>query len=206
MEEQEQKQEAAPLQPRVLFYDKTLHLIEFPPQARNIRFNLNGRHEKRYLSFPYVQMGRFDPSGGKETQVSLHVSFSNKPMTSMSDDVYLPMLPNCWSPSLQVCIYPNNSTFQHFAELFFGAWFTSTEKYLGWNNLSKAKFVDIDGIEQTLGPDGCKDTAYKFWEQHTKKDPNFALRVDWPYKESWLNVKPGIEIRDFATFRSNKHK
>lgn len=190
--------------PRVLHYDKTLHLIELPPQSRVIKFNLNGRHERRFMSFPFVQMGRFDPSGGKNKMVSLHVSFTNKPMTSMDDDVFLPMLPNCWSPSLQVCIYPQNGNFQHFVELFFGAWFTSTEKYLGWNTLSKAKFVDIDGNNQVLGVDGCKDTAYKTWEQHTKKDPNFSLRVEWPYKESWHNVKPGIEIRDFATFRSKQ--
>ena len=191
------------LLPRVLHYDKTLHLIEYPPQTRLIKFALGGRHERRYMSFPYVQMGRFDPHG-KNQMVSLHVSFTNKPMTSMEDEVYLPMLPNCWSPSLQVCIYPQRPDFQHFVELFFGAWFTSTEKYLGWNTLSKATFTDIDGVHQTLGPDGCKDIAYKTWEQHTKKDPNFALRVNWPYKESWLNVRPGVEIRDFATYRSNK--
>ena len=204
MVESHSEPESKALMPRVLFYDKMLHLIEYPPQTRIIRFALNGRYEKRYMSFPYVQMGRFDPSAGKEEMVSLHVSFSNKPMTSMKDDVFLPMLPNCWSPSLQVCIYPQNSDFQHFVELFYGAWFTSTEKYLGWNTLSKAKFVDIDGIEQTLGPDGCKDTAYKVWEQHTKKDPNFSLRVNWPHKESWLAVVPNVEIRDFATFRSQK--
>lgn len=191
------------LQPRVLHYDKTLHLIELPPQTRIIKFNLNGRYERRFMSFPFVQLGRFDPSTNNK-MVSLHVSFTNKPMTSIDDPVYLPMLPNCWSPSLQVCIYPTNPNFEHFVELFFGAWFTSTEKYLGWNTLSTATFTDINGVEQNLGPDGCKDTAYKVWEQHTKKDPNFAVRVNWPHQESWTNVTPKVQIRDFATFRSKQ--
>jgi hypothetical protein len=204
------------MQPRVLFYDNFLHLIEYPPQTRLVRFNLDGRYEKRYLSFPFVQMGRFDMSGGNNKMVSLHVSFTNTPMKSMDQPVYLPMLPNCWSPTLQVCIYPKNPQFEHFVELFFGAWFTSTEKYLGWGNLSKAVFLNEEGQVQRLGPDDWKSTAYKEWEAHTKKDPTFSTRVNWPYPCSWQFINkdrlrmPGSshthedkqwEIRDFATFR-----
>lgn len=186
--------------PRMLFRDNHLQLIEYKPQCRIIKFNLNGRHERRWLSFPYVQMGRYDHSGGKNQKVSLHVSFKNTPMKSMDDEVFLPMLPNCWQESLQVCIYPTKDDFRHFIDLFFGATFTSTEQYVGWNGLDKATFIDLNGNQQTLGPAGCQSTAYKVWEKHSKADPTFVTRVNWPFKESWKNVTPKMQIRAFAVY------
>jgi hypothetical protein len=195
--------------PRMLYKDKNLQLIEYQPQTRMIKFCLNGRHERRFMSFPYVQMGRYDHSGGGNKRVSLHVSFKNTPMKSMDDQVYLPLLPNCWSGSLQVCIYPSQADFRHFIDLFFGASFTSTEQYVGWNALDKATFVDIAGVHQVLGPAGCKDTAYKMWDRYTKADPNFSLRVNWPevggVKESWKNVNAKMQIRNFAVYPKNSN-
>lgn len=174
---------------REIFRNDKLHVVEEAPRCRVVKFVLGALHAKYYLSFPYVQLGRYQHNN----HVSLHASFSNQPLKSIEDKVYLPCLPNCWSPSLQVCVYPSNSDFEHLIELFWSAWFTPTEKYDGWRAIEKTPMWG--GLDS-----GTNMPSFKKWGEMTQQDPTFITKVDWPIEASWTSVNDKMHLRGFAVY------
>jgi len=147
---------------REVYRSETLHVVEYPPQVRVCKFKLHGRHSRYLLAMPFIQFARFLGSQG----TSLHISFTNEPLRSIEHDVYFPLLPNVWYPSLQICLMnaPNN-TFDACIKDFWNTEYLDCEDWYCYPVLEKETPIK----------------THHRWAKMTKEDPNFVLNVEWTH-------------------------
>ena len=147
---------------REVHRSRYMHVVEYPPQIRVCKFNLHCQNSQRYLAMPFMQFTRYLGKQG----LSLHVSFTNEPLRSIRQEVYFPLLPNIWYPSLQVCLMSVTST--DFAQVVRNFWNT---RYLDCEDWYCFPVIDRETPMRT----------HQKWERLTKEDPTFILDVKWTH-------------------------
>jgi len=148
---------------REVFRSEILHVVEYSPQIRVCKFDHCHRpNERRHLAMPYMQFTRYLGKQG----LSLHVSFTNKPLKDISQNVFFPPLPNVWYPSLQVCLMncPNHS-FDAVINDFWNTQYLDCEDWYAYPVLDKETPM----------------RTYLRWERMTRQDPAFILNVEWTH-------------------------
>lgn len=154
---------------REIFRSDRLHVVEFPPQVRMCRFYMHGQRRQHWLAMPYMQFARFLGQQG----MSLHVSFTRKPLKNIEDDVFFPPLPNIWYPSLQVCLmHCPAPDFQSVMQYF---WNTN---YLDCEDWYCFPVLEHETPMKT----------YVLWERMTKENPNFIMDVEWTNPAKILQI------------------
>lgn len=147
---------------REVYRSDVLHVVEFEPRIRMCKFHLHGQNSQRQLAMPFMQFTRYLGKQG----MSLHVSFTNEPMKELDQDVYFPLLPNVWYPSLQCCLMHCDST--AFSDLVANFWNT---RYLDCEDWYCFPVLDKETPMR----------SYKKWERMSLEDPKFILSVEWTH-------------------------
>lgn len=140
------------------------------------------------LAMPYVIYFIYTGpiSGSKFRLEGLHLAFSNKPLTSLNQEVYVPLLPNlnegsiCDSHSKQ----SQGSTPLEAAQNAITNYWQSQFNYMLYHV-----------AQSQLPPEVI---TYEKWAEETKKNPLFVLNVKWPTPKFLVSkyLKQGQNKRD----------
>lgn len=167
--------------------NREMHVVEYEPQVRVCKFHLHGQNSLRYLAMPYMQFTRYVGEYG----LSLHVSFTNEPLQSISDDVYFPPLPNVWYPSLQVCLMNCPARDGNFSGVMKYFWNT---RYLDCEDWYCFPVLDHETPMRT----------FQKWERMTTDDPSFITKVQWTHKTKITDIPRYDHGGDLCAGRSGK--
>lgn len=89
--------------------DIDFEVLEFKPHVRSLV--TNGIYKKVLIpiQLPYVQYARYTgvPNGQRSIVTGLYMTFTNEPINSLNDDVYIPPLQGCGYYGPLVCLAYN---------------------------------------------------------------------------------------------------
>ena len=145
----------------------TLFVIEQPPQMRTIYY-----YQKRFhLAFPYTI---FIPIFKDNNFCKLFFFYTNQPLQTLSDPVFLPNINNintdgsvCMGSKSISAIGNNQGSLGEKAELAIACFWQAQ-----FNN-------DLDSNFSRYAKKYGKLKGYEAWEEHSKKDPLFPLKIKW---------------------------
>lgn len=156
--------------------EKTVVVVEEEPRVRSIQFSKRFLEYDDYpdavsgrlpLAFPYVV---FVMTFLRNSFSELHVYYRNSPLTSLSDMLYQPNLPNIYEGHYTVCMgdYESKKTtiseqIQEVLASFWGSEFNTDLRDLYYNA-------------------GLKDSRLKTvysWKMASQEDPLFSTSVNW---------------------------
>lgn len=159
---------------REIYRDAKMHVVEYEPQVRVCKFHLYGQATMRYLSMPYMQFTRYLGAQG----MSLHVSFTNKPLQSIQDDVYFVPLPNVWYPSGQVCLMScPNGQFETVMKNFWNTRYLDCEDWYCFPVIEKETPMK----------------SFQKWERMSADDPSFITKVQWTHSFRIVDI-PRLDV------------
>jgi len=164
--------------------ETSIVVIEEPPQLRTITFSrrfesrLELQEHSYHLAFPYMI---FVLVFQRNCFSGLYVFYSNKPLSSLADPVFLANLPNIGSSS-SVCLgsdlYESGSLFERTRQVISHFW--------------QSKFnTDLSSNYFMMAGRDSRFSNLKEWERHSSKNPLFVLDVDW--------VPSGTSISDLVS-------
>lgn len=161
--------------------DTSVFVVELPPQKRTINHSDSSYH----LSFPYtifvVSFRGGDYNG-------LHFFYSNKPLKSLSESVYLSNLPNinndggvCTGNSI-VSLLQNSEalSLSEKVDMVVSAFWGDT-----FND-------DLDDRFEEYGNKHPRLKGFSSWEKASHKEPNFILSINWERSDSLMNLIEAI--------------
>ncbi|MFQ6114428.1 MAG: hypothetical protein ACE5NG_10150 [bacterium] len=146
---------------------------------------------RRWLSFPYVEL--LILFYGNALSGYQQVFYRTRPLTSLDEELLLCNLPNVSTQGPQGLPYWFCS--QYIGDVSTLSWPDKITKII--NHLWKSGFNwssdHHEGLSQFNAMKNLdkRITCFKRWEEETRKDPNFALKINW--QQAGMTVRQAIE-------------
>jgi hypothetical protein len=162
-------------------------IFELEPGVRWVSW---GRRSYK-LSFPYLV---FCACGSGSP---VYLFFRNEPLRSLDDALYEPALPNCllaeYAKCYWVCGTISANSLEVMAKRFRSDFFATGFNGDGYDSSGLCHYVGSGPF-----PDVRKITTPTSWEDNTRKDPSFILKMEW--------IKTKHTPRSLLEYERNKRK